>query len=211
MYQIGVGKTSIISCFTKGKFSNNTQVTTSAAFSSRKINYHYLQQTVNFEIWDTCGQEKYRSLTQLFYKDAYIAIMVYDITNKKSYKEAINYWYYQIKDKGMKDVVMVLCGNKADLYEEEAVSEEDAREWARLRKIEFYSVSAKDRETLTEMFQKIGENALKVKGNGDLSHRGSMYSVSKSRKGTVRLGGRHDGADGDDEDKDGNVDKSNCC
>lgn len=138
--------------------------------------------------------------------------MVYDITNKKSYKEAINYWYYQIKDKGMKDVVMVLCGNKADLYEDEVVSEEDAREWARLRKIEFYLVSAKDRETLTEMFQKIGENALRMKGNGMLSHRGSMYSVNsnsnnKSNKGNIKLGRNN----GDDEDKDDNNDTSNCC
>lgn len=135
--------------------------------------------------------------------------MVYDITNKKSYKEAINYWYYQIKDKGKKDVVMVLCGNKADLYEDEVVSEEDAREWARLRKIEFYLVSAKDRETLTEMFQKIGENALRMK-NGMLSHRGSMYSVnsnSKLNKGNIKLGRNN----GDDEDKDDNNDTSNCC
>ena len=137
--------------------------------------------------------------------------MVYDITNKKSYKEAINYWYFQIKDKGMKDVIMVLCGNKADLYEDEAVSEEDAREWARLRKIEFYLVSAKDRETLTEMFQKIGETALKMKGNGILSHRGSMYSVSnKSKNGNIKLG-RNNGGDGDNEDKDDNDGKSNCC
>ena len=61
-------------------------------------------QVLNFEIWDTAGQEKYRSLTQIFYKDASIAILVYDITNKDSFEELQNYWYEQIKDSAPKNI-----------------------------------------------------------------------------------------------------------
>ena len=62
---------------------------------------------MNFEIWDTAGQEKYRSLSQLFYKDASIAILVFDITNEESFEEIKNYWYGQIKECSPRD-----CGMK---------------------------------------------------------------------------------------------------
>ena len=56
------------------------------------------------EIWYTAGQEKYRALTSIFYKDAAIAILVYDITNEDSFKELQNYWYMQIKEGAPKDI-----------------------------------------------------------------------------------------------------------
>lgn len=135
---------------------------------SRKLYYPSFQKTVNFELWDTCGQEKYRSLTQLFYKDSLIAIIVYDITNKKSYKEALNYWYQQVQDKGMKDILIVLCGNKSDLDKDKTVTEEEAKEWANIRHIKYFLVNAKDRNLLTDMFTQVGEAVIKlIEQNGN--------------------------------------------
>ena len=68
----------------------------------------YQNQVVKFEIWDTAGQEKYRSLTQIFYKDASIAILVYDITNEESFEEIQNYWYDQIKESAPKNIGMYI-------------------------------------------------------------------------------------------------------
>ena len=62
-------------------------------------------QCIKFEIWDTAGQEKYRSLTKIFYKDAAVAILVYDITRKESYEELKNYWYNQLKECSPLDTV----------------------------------------------------------------------------------------------------------
>ena len=63
---------------------------------------------LKFEIWDTAGQEKYRSLTQIFYKDASIAILVYDVTDEHSFEELENFWYNQLKEYAMKDISIIL-------------------------------------------------------------------------------------------------------
>ena len=154
---IGVGKTSIISTFSKGVFDEHEKVTTGASFSSKTLFYEKYDKNVKFEIWDTCGQEKYRSLTHLFYKDAVVAILVYDITSRKSYEEVTKFWYSEIKEKGAKDVMLVLCGNKSDLFDREAVPPEEAKKWALVRQLNFFETSAKNSSGITEMFNEIGK------------------------------------------------------
>ena len=104
----GVGKTSIISRFIDDVFEERLETTTGASYAGKNMvfkNYH--NQVVNFEIWDTAGQEKYRALTQIFYKDASIAILVYDITNEETFEEIKNYWYDQVKESAPKDISML--------------------------------------------------------------------------------------------------------
>lgn len=155
-----VGKTSIISSFSRGVFNEHEKVTTGATFSTKKVFYDKYEKCVKFEIWDTCGQEKYRSLTHLFYKDAIVAILVYDITSRKSYEEVTNFWYYEIKEKGAKNVIIVLCGNKSDLFEQETVTGEEARKWALVRQIPFFETSAKNSTGIGEMYFEIGKQYL---------------------------------------------------
>jgi small GTP-binding protein len=100
----GVGKTSIISRFINDTFDEELVTTTGASYVSKSMKFSDKNQVLNFEIWDTAGQEKYRSLTQIFYKDASIAILVYDITNKDTFDELQNYWYEQIKDSAPKNI-----------------------------------------------------------------------------------------------------------
>ena len=100
----GVGKTSIISRFINDTFEEELVTTTGASYVSKSMKFSDKNQVLNFEIWDTAGQEKYRSLTQIFYKDASIAILVYDITNKDSFDELQNYWYEQIKESAPKNI-----------------------------------------------------------------------------------------------------------
>ena len=83
----GVGKTSIISQFTKGIFNQDIMSTNGATFSTKKKEFKKSKKTLSFEIWDTAGQEKYRSLAKMFFKDAAVALIVYDITNKPSFEE----------------------------------------------------------------------------------------------------------------------------
>ena len=102
-----VGKTSIISRFVYDFFQENSITTTGASYATKNIRFKdYNDQTVKFEIWDTVGQEKYRSLTQIFYKDAAIAILVFDITKYNTFIEMKNYWYPQIKNYAPKDIIM---------------------------------------------------------------------------------------------------------
>ena len=101
----GVGKTCIISRYTNNTFEDNIMSTTGASYCGKAMTFdEYGGKTIKFEIWDTAGQEKYRALTKIFYKDASVAILVYDITRRQSYEELKNYWYTQIKESGKEDI-----------------------------------------------------------------------------------------------------------
>ena len=101
----GVGKTCIIARFINNTFEDNLISTTGASYAGKTMTFdEYGGKSIKFEIWDTAGQEKYRSLTQIFYKDAAIAILVYDITNEDSFEEIQNYWYEQIKESAPKNI-----------------------------------------------------------------------------------------------------------
>ena len=153
--QSGVGKTSIITQFIDENFTDDQQSTTGATFSSKDIQCSN-GRLLKFDIWDTAGQEKYRSLTKMFYKDAAAAILVYDITRKDSFDEIRNYWAEQIKEHSPKKIVIALAANKSDLYEEEKVPEEEGRKLATEIGALFASTSAKNQQGIEDLFNSIG-------------------------------------------------------
>lgn len=96
MLYIGVGKTSIINSFIKKAFSSTLKSTPGASFVSKTFLISGTDE-IKFEIWDTAGQERFRAITRLFYKNASVIIMVYDITQRSSFEELKKYWYGAIK------------------------------------------------------------------------------------------------------------------
>ena len=105
----GVGKTCIIARFINNTFEDNIMSTTGASYAGKTMSFdEFNGQSIKFEIWDTAGQEKYRALTKIFYKDAGVAILVYDITRKDSFDEIKNYWYNQIKDFAPKNISKII-------------------------------------------------------------------------------------------------------
>ena len=94
----GVGKTSIISRYMTDKFSASLGSTPGANFTTKTVFLKNENQSIKFEIWDTAGQERYRSLAKVFYKNASVCILVYDITRKKTFEELKNYWAKEIKE-----------------------------------------------------------------------------------------------------------------
>ncbi len=79
--------------------------TTGASYAGKSMKFdEYGGREVQFEIWDTAGQEKYRALTKIFYKDANIAILVFDVTNKTSFEELKKYWYNQLQEYAPKNI-----------------------------------------------------------------------------------------------------------
>ena len=101
----GVGKTCIIARFINNTFEENLISTTGASYAGKTITFdEFGGKSIKFEIWDTAGQEKYRSLTKIFYKDAGAAILVYDITRQDSFDEIKKYWLQQIKEFAPKDI-----------------------------------------------------------------------------------------------------------
>jgi small GTP-binding protein len=101
----GVGKTCIISRFINDTFNPGQVPTLSASFVEKNIEFkEYDGKAIKFLIWDTAGQERFRSIGKIFYNDAKAIIMVYDITNEKSFEEIKNYWYNQILEHSPKDI-----------------------------------------------------------------------------------------------------------
>ena len=98
--ETGVGKTSLINRYTKNKFSEIEAITPGASFTVKIIFLKDYNQSIKFEIWDTAGQEKYRALAKVFYKNAAVCVLVYDITRKNSFEALKNYWINEIKANG---------------------------------------------------------------------------------------------------------------
>ena len=156
----GVGKTCIISRYITGSFDSNTTSTNGASYCSKNVKYENLGKNLLLDIWDTAGQEKYKSLTKFFYKDAAVAILVYDITRKESFESIRDYWYGQVQENGSKNIVLGIAGNKCDLYEEEAVPESEAREFAQKIGAIFELTSAQNNTGINELFQNVGNKYL---------------------------------------------------
>ena len=151
----GVGKTSIITQFIDQTFQEDIQSTTGGTFSTKSVVCDG-GKVLKFEIWDTAGQEKYRSLTTMFYKDANAAVMVYDVTRADSFEEIKNYWSNQIKDNSPDNIILAIAANKSDLIEQETVDEGEARNFAKELNAIFVT-SAKSSEGINSLFEEIAK------------------------------------------------------
>ena len=205
----GTGKTSIIAQFTRGEFDPNVVTSISAQFISKLTYISEYDKTIKFDIWDTAGQEKFRSLAQIFYKDAKAIILVYDITNLKSFEELKNYWYPKVKENCQSDIILGLAGNKDDLYENEQVSSQDAQNFADEIGAIYKKTSALNNSNIQFIFECIGKKYIdssfdyRAKDNEKkqkFEKNNENHSVKKTENNRLRL---------DDEIK--VKPKQNCC
>ena len=165
----GVGKTSIITQFIDQTFQEDQQSTTGGTFSTKSVVCDN-GKTLKFEIWDIAGQERYRSLTKMFYKDANAAVLVFDITRKDSFEELQNYWAQQIKECSPPQIILAVAANKSDLIGKEAVDEEQSRAFANELGAIYVSTTATTVESINELFIEIAKkytNATDIKIKGD--------------------------------------------
>ena len=153
----GVGKTSIIAQFTTGNFDPDQITSLSAQFISKTVQFDNNGKVIKFDIWDTAGQEKYRALAKIFYKDAKAICLVYDITDLKSFEQLKSYWYETVKTNGDPEVLLAVVANKSDLYDESAIKEEEGREFAKSIGALFQSTSAKSDTGITNLFDNLGQ------------------------------------------------------
>ena len=124
----GVGKTCIIKKVTKDLFDEISIPTIGGSFASKTFKID--DKIYNCDFWDTAGQEIYRSMGRIFYKDCYIVCFVYDITKEETFKSLKTIWYPELKTYGEKYQVIGIAANKCDLYASEKVSEEESRQFA---------------------------------------------------------------------------------
>ena len=169
--ETSVGKTSLIKVSIDKHFKSLEEVTLSFNYSVKKFNYNGKEYI--FNLWDTIGQEKYRSLTKMFVNNSKIIILVYDITVQKSFKQ-LEYWYNQVTSLvNEEDYILAVVGNKKDLYKNEKVTEEEGKAFAKEKNAKFKLTSAKDdplsfvsflEELFKEFIDKDNEKSDKSKG-----------------------------------------------
>ena len=157
---VGVGKSYIISRYIRNEFNENKAPTpTSGAYNYQKT-IKIGDKEVLLELWDTAGQEKFRSLGKIFYQNAEAVCLVYDITNKKSFENLKNNWYEDLQQYGRKDVIIAVVGNKCDLYETEQVTKKQAEKFAKEKRAFFQLTSAKCNVGINELFKSLAEKYL---------------------------------------------------
>ena len=100
----GVGKTCIIKKFADEEFDGLTSPTIAASYENKKLYIKECNTILEYEVWDTVGQENYRGLSKIFYQNSKIVIMVYDISSKNSFDEIKNFWYKQVRENSSDDI-----------------------------------------------------------------------------------------------------------
>ena len=142
MGESGVGKTNLIRVSIGEKFDENPLSTITSSYCEGKIIIDDKQYLYN--LWDTAGQEKYRSLNRLFIKESNIILIVFSI-NKKTTFEQVNFWYKFAKDYLEEGTyIFALIGNKSDMYEEEQVSSEEIEKKAKELEMKYKLTSARN-------------------------------------------------------------------
>ena len=179
----GVGKTSIIDRYVKNEFYDEVESTISSTYSYKIIDYKEYNKSISFDIWDTAGQEVYRSLAQNFFLNASIGILVYDIKRKKSFESIQKYWYEELKNKGDENIIFGIAGNKCDLFQEEGVPEEKVKEFANEIGAVFELTSCKESIGIDELFEKLGKKYLEknnlIDNVNENNKKAGSFSLSK--------------------------------
>ena len=185
----GVGKTSLISQFIEQEFYELQTSTTGATFSTKLINVEKYNTEILLEIWDTAGQERFRSMSKIFYKEAAIAILVYDITKQQTFTELNNYWLNAISQSAPEDVILGVSANKSDLVDYEEVDENEARNFAKEIGAVFKPTSAKSNAGIDELFNELGQKYVEYKIKS--GKQGSL-SINEGKKKLKRNGDNTD-------------------
>eukprot|EP00899_Mesostigma_viride_P000499 jgi/Mesvir1/1044/Mv17568-RA.1 len=147
----GVGKSNLLSRFTRNEFCLESKSTIGVEFATRSIKVE--GKTIKAQIWDTAGQERYRAITSAYYRGAVGALLVYDITKAVTY-ENVERWLKELRDHADSNIVIMLVGNKSDLRHLRAVNTEDARVFAEREGLSFIETSALESTNVEDAFHR---------------------------------------------------------
>ncbi|KAL2474018.1 Ras-related protein RABA1f [Forsythia ovata] len=191
----GVGKSNLLSRFTRNEFSLESKSTIGVEFATRSIRVD--DKVVKAQIWDTAGQERYRAITSAYYRGAVGALLVYDVTRRVTF-ENVERWLRELRDHTDSNIVIMLVGNKADLRHLRAVQTEDAKAFAERENAFFMETSALESmnvenaftEVLTQIHHVVSRKALEASDDPAALPKGQTISVgSKDDITAVKTGG----------------------
>jgi small GTP-binding protein len=164
-----VGKTALITRFMFDTFDSKYQTTIGIDFLSKTL--HLDDRTIRLQLWDTAGQERFRSLIPSYIRDSYVALIVYDVTDRASFGH-VDKWVQDVREERGTDVVIMVIGNKIDLEEKREVPTEEGKTKASELDVLFCEASAKSGKNVKSLFQEVARKlpgvAAAAPGNGTL-------------------------------------------
>jgi len=189
----GVGKSNLLSRFTRNEFNLESKSTIGVEFATRSIQVD--NKTIKAQIWDTAGQERFRAITSAYYRGAVGALLVYDLAKHITY-ENVNVWLKELRDHADNNIVVMLVGNKSDLRHLRAVSTEDAKKFAAENNLSFIETSALDSSNvelaftkiLTEIYRIVSNKALESSENSNAPS-SQVVSITPTSKDEAGAGG----------------------
>ena len=187
-----VGKSNILLKYAHNKFTNEYQSTIGVEFGAKNLTID--GKVFRIQIWDTAGQENFRSITRAYYKNSVCAIVAYDITNRTSF-ENVQEWIDEVKSQTPKEILLVLVGNKIDLESERIVSFDEGKKLSEDNDMLFFETSAKNGNGINEVFlnscREIYQNI--EKGYYDLNNEAcGIKKGEQNDNGNINLGNDDD-------------------
>jgi Ras-related protein Rab-2A len=145
----GVGKSNILSRFTDNRFMKNYDTTIGVEFGIKLMALDGLKYKLH--IWDTAGQETFKSITRSYYRGTVGCLLVYDITRRESF-ESVKTWLVDLRNYCHLNIVITLIGNKIDMNDERQVTLDEGQEFATKNGLLFFETSAKIDHNINDVF-----------------------------------------------------------
>ena len=208
-----VGKSNILLRYVHNSFNPEFLTTIGVEFGAKNIEIN--KKIFKIQIWDTAGQENFRSITIAYYKNSVCALIVYDITNRSSFENIIS-WIEDCKGQSPKSIFIILVGNKNDLENERQVSYEEGLEFAKNNNIVFFETSAKTGKNISELFQTsaIEINKKIEEDFYDLENEScgiKIGNIDSNNNNSYSIDGNYNNISLDLSDKKNTNDNDNCC
>lgn len=146
----GVGKSNLLSRFTRNEFSLESRSTIGVEFSTKEVQID--GKTIKVQIWDTAGQERFMAITKAYYRNALGALLVFDLLKASTFQN-LDQWYNEVRANAGIDCCIILVGNKLDQRHIRAVLPEEARRYAEDRNIQYVETSALDATNVEQAFR----------------------------------------------------------
>ena len=202
-----VGKSQILLRYVNDIFNEKYQNTIGLEFGAKNLNIN--NTLYRIQIWDTAGQEKYKSIIRGYYKNSVCALIVYDISKKQSF-DNIYKWMEDCKNQSSKTILMALIGNKIDLDHKREVNYEEGKDFADKYNMLFFETSAKTGFNIDKVFFDTASKIIQSLENGfyDLEDENCGIKISVTSKKLKIINNKNDNNDGDEEII---IEKNKCC
>jgi len=182
----GVGKSNLLSRFDRDQFRTDSKATIGLEFINKQMKIGN-NTNVKCQIWDTCGQEQFKAMTQTYYRGAKGILLVFDLSDRQTF-HSIEGWYQEVKNNSAKDVVIFLVGSKCDLIDSRQVSKEEGMKFALEKKMKYYETSALESINVKQVFHDIAKEAHGVTTLSIKTLKGKDSKWIETHKTAISLG-----------------------